>query len=492
MGLKQHLLALMKWSKKKLIELLAVQEQEIQALKAQVGELKSHIQELEGKLSKKSHNSHKPPSSDGYAKPNPQSQRTKSNRKPGGQPGHPGVTLKQVNANEVDRTEVHGVSHCAQCGYNLDEAKLVSYEVRQEFEIPVLKRQVIAHRVEARCCTHCGLINRGQFPEHITQPVQYGKRLKAVVTYLNQYQLIPYARLQELLKDVFSVALSQGTLVTINKSYYQQLEALSQQIKETITQSGYAHFDETGLRLCKQLNWLHVASTRRLTHYALHPKRGCAAIEAMGILPQFEGCATHDHFKSYFKYAGSHSLCNAHHLRELVYLKETYGLAWCDAMIQCLLRIKAAVDRRKSLGFKGLTKPALSLWEQAYLEGVIQGLKEMQSIPGLLTTNGLKRHPAKNLLNRLILNRKETLRFMYDFNVCFDNNLAERDLRMIKVKQKVSGCFRSAHGGETFCRIKGYISTVKKHALPVLDALINVFPDTTSLAIASPLSIPPP
>ena len=337
---------LLKCSKKFLISIITQQDKEIQTLKNSVRELHDRVQQLQGRLSKRSHNSHKPPSTDGYAKPSPKSQRIKSDRKPGGQPGHSGSTLQRVDTSQVDAVQYHSLSACTHCGEAL-EANADNYESRQECELPPLKVQVTEHRAVLHTCAHCGQTNRGIFPEHLTQAVQYGKQLKATVSYLSQYQLIPYARLRELFKDIFSVSLSKGTLFNTNAAYYKELALSVNKIKEIITHSKQAHFDEYGIRVSGNLHWLHVASTPALTYYILHPNRGDVAIQEIGILPHFTGCATHGHWTAYFRYEDrSHSLCNAHHLRELDYIHETYALAWCKSMKACLLQIKKCVKKR--------------------------------------------------------------------------------------------------------------------------------------------------
>ncbi len=465
--LKYKLLA--KCDKERLIELICAQQEEID-------ELKKALRGLKSKIKKDSHNSHKPPSSDGYQKPNPKSQRIKSGRKPGGQPGHKGVTLEMVN--EVDEIEIHSVIECEHCGCELEDDISEEYERRQEFELPAIKANVKEHRAAIKKCIGCGLINKGKFPAHITQSTQYGLRVKAIATYLNQYQFIPYERLQELFKDLYSLSLSEGTLFNANKLCDKKLIEISKEIKQQIITSSYAHFDETGLRALGKLHWLHVASTPKLTHYELHEKRGIAAIEAMGILPHFKGCATHDHFNPYFKYKQCiHSLCNAHHLRELTYLEESYQQKWCVRMKECLLKIKETVDVKKAAGFKRLKSETIFLFEEEYDCILKEAFIEILAIPMKphLKPGRPKQHPAKNLLDRLTNDKRSTLAFMYDFQTPFDNNQAERDLRMTKVKQKISGCFRSKEGGQIFSQIRGYLSTARKNSISTLDALTSVF-----------------
>jgi transposase len=460
----------MKCSKGRLIEVISAQDAEIR-------KLKDHVRELESRQKKTSQNSHKPPSSDGYQKPNPKSQRQKSGKKSGGQLGHPGKTLEQTTT--PDNIILHEVSVCEGCGCQLSADGVLDYDRRQEFEIPPIKYVVNEHRAEIKKCVRCGLINRGEFPNKIKQPVQYGIRMKAISSYLSQYQLIPYDRLQELFKDLYSINISKGTLFAINKTCHKNLEETANEIKSVITNSDYANFDETGIRVAGKLHWLHVASTRHLTHYELHKKRGPDGVSASEILPRFKGLATHDHWSPYFKYQEcDHSLCNAHHLRELTYIEETYRQKWCETMKTCLLNIKKMVDDRKVKGFNYLDTKSIKRIEKKYDDVLKEAYKEYLLIPALYTKfqgGKPKQHPSKNLLDRLTQKKKETLAFMYDFNVPFDNNQAERDIRMTKVKQKISGCFRSPLGGEIFCRVRGYISTARKNSVSILKALNAVF-----------------
>ena len=450
---------------------------EVKSLRMELQESRAEIKELKAQLAKNSRNSGKPPSSDGLKKPAPKSLRPESDRKSGGQTGHDGQTLTQVEA--PDFIERHAVTVCRGCARNLKDVMALRYERRQEFEIPPVRMQVTEHQAEIKICPDCAVCNKGNFPVHITQPVQYGARVKATACYLGQNHLLPYERLQEIFRDLYALPLSEGTLYNTYVACYQGLSDFEVVVKEQIQLSNLAHFDESGMRVQKKLYWLHAASTDRLTHYAIHEKRGAEAMEEIGILPRFQGRAVHDHWKSYFGYACRHALCNAHHLRELIYHEEQYEQIWCKKMSACLLEIKEAVDTNRVEGLTELTIQQRSDFEKRYDLILENGLMELPEIvcDGLKRRGRKKQHPSKNLWDRLSEYKQETLAFMNDFTVPFTNNQGERDIRMIKVKQKISGCFRSFFGAQLFCRTRGYISTVRKHGINVLEALTEVFVD---------------
>ena len=456
---------------------LEQRDQELHQQNQELQILRARIKDLEGQLAKNSNNSSKPPSSDGFKKPKPKSLRKNSGLKTGGQKGHPGTTLNQVD--DPNFVEQHDVHSCESCQYNLDEIEPVTIEKRQEFEIPLMKMQVTEHQAKAKICPQCGLVNKGKFPEHITQPVQYGTRVKGLASYYNQNHLIPYERLQDIFCDVHSLPLSEGTLFNINVACHRKLEGFETTVKQMITEGPQANFDESGMRVNKKLHWLHVASTEKLTHFEIHEKRGTEAMDAIGILPMFKGLAVHDHWKPYFHYDCEHSLCNAHHLRELVYHEEQYEQPWCKKMRECLVAIKSEVDTLKEAGHAQMGLKRIQHYEQEYARILNNGLKEIPKLPTVLNAikkrGKTKQHPTKNLWDRLSNFKKETLAFMYDFTVPFTNNLGEQDIRMNKVKQKISGCFRSLNGAKVFCRTRGYISTVRKNGLNILDALVDVF-----------------
>jgi transposase len=335
----------------------------IQQLIALNKTFEERIQALEDQLAKNSRNSGKPPSSDGYSKPAPKSLRKRHGRKSGGQPGHPGNTLKAVE--QPDRIEVHQVVECQHCHSSLEDVKAKKHEKRQVFDIPRIKIEVTEHQCEVKICPHCGEKNKANFPETITQPVQYGPEIKAQAVYLNQYQLIPLERTAETLEAFYEHRPSEASLIAANRDVAKQLEPVNQAIKEHLTKrESVVHFDETGLRLEGKTNWLHSASTERLTYYLVHRKRGQKAMDAVGILTNLRGCAVHDGWRSYFKYNVRHGLCNAHHLRRLKFLEERYPQEWVKPMIDLLLKIKSTVDQAKKNKETELTETQLTDFEK--------------------------------------------------------------------------------------------------------------------------------
>lgn len=445
---------------------------------ATIEALTARMKQLEDRLGKDSHNSSKPPSSDALAKkPNPKSLRGKSGRRSGGQPGHPGRTLEF--ADPPDRTVIYDPDQCQHCGASLEEAPIIDTERRQVFDLPPLKLEVTEHQRRTRRCQYCDHTSRGEFPAQVAHRVGYGVRVKALSTYLMHFQLLPFERVSQLMQDLFGASLSEGTLKNMTQEAFGALAEVEAKIYTALCKVGLAHFDETGMRIANQLHWLHVSSTQELTYYATHPKRGPVAINAIGILPKFDGRAVHDGLLAYLKYDCLHSLCNAHHLRELTAMEEQQQQKWAKLMKTLLCQAKEAVELAKQRGDLRLHPLQESDFQVRY-----QAILEMgyQANPPPEPTGKRGRPPqgpVRSLLLRLDQHRREVLAFMYDFSVPFDNNQAERDLRMMKVKQKVSGCFRSEEGAKAFCRIRGYISTLRKQGQHVLDALQHVFARTT-------------
>lgn len=440
--------------------------------KTQIDQLTKRLQELENRLNKDSHNSSKPPSGDGFKK-KPTSLRKKTGKPTGGQQGHPGKTLAPVAT--PDEIVVHTPTTCTHCGQGLEQVEATATDRRQVFDLPPLALFVTEHQAQSKCCPGCQHQNRAAFPPQVSQPVQYGAQIKALATYLMEYQLLPFARTQELLADLLGTSLCEATLLTTLAECAKRLEPVTQQIKEAITQAEVVHFDETGLRIAKQLHWLHTAGTKTLTSYAHHPKRGREAIEAIGILPHFQGTAIHDAFASYLGYACRHGLCDAHLLRELIGLWETTKQPWTQRLLRLLVLLHREVEAAKSAGQKALCPKRLARYVACYERLVAKGLAQNPAAQASGKRGRCKQSEARNLLLRLEKYQAWVLVFAFDFSVPFDNNLAERDLRMVKVRQKVSGCFRSEEGASIFCRIRGYISTLRKQGHPVLSALQSVF-----------------
>jgi transposase len=440
-------------------------------LERQLREQAALIQELRDQLAKNSQNSGKPPSSDGLKKPRTRSLRKKSGRRSGGQKDHQGHTLKMVE--RPDQIQVYEASTCSHCATDLQSVEPCGYEKRQVFDVPLVRTEVTEHQAEVKTCPGCGQQVKGDFPSDVTQPVQYGPRLKAQASYLNNYQFIPLARTCELLGDFYGHTPSEAFVLDANATLVDQAEPSLATIKQQLIAADVAHFDESGLRVEDRLNWLHVASTNQLTYYAVHPKRGQVGMKALGILPEFKGRAVHDHWKSYFTFDNcQHALCNAHHLRELQFVLDQYEQNWAREMAQLLLDIKDEVHEAP-LDQTTLSPELLAHFEQRYNELIAQGLEANPppADPPPRKRGRKKQSPPKNLLDRLQQFKPQVLAFMYDFRVPFDNNSAERDVRMVKVKQKVSGTFRTRTGAETFCVIRSYISTVRKHGRNVLDAI---------------------
>lgn len=457
-------------------EIHAIFVQGEDAVVALIESLIARIEALENQRSKNSRNSSKPPSSDGFGK-RTKSLRKKSDRSSGGQEGHPGSTLEWQA--EPDRIEIHAVGDCEGCGLSLEKERVQDWVLRQVYDLPAVMIEATEHRSEVKCCPKCGVLNAGKFPHEVQKSMQYGPRIQSMMVYAMESQLIPSARVCELLKDVFGVNISEGTLYNARQRCFEALEMVEQEIMEALTKAEVAHFDETGFRVKSKRWWLHVACTDGLTYYFVHEKRGQIAMDAMGILGEFEGIGMHDGLKSYPKYQFTHSLCNAHHLRELIFITERYQQSWAEQMTDLLVKMNDQVNEAKKAGKERLKPSQLRKLEAEYERLLELGFeanplaerpKEEPKRRGRP-----KQSPARNLLDRLNDGKEEVLRFINDFRAPFDNNQAERDLRMMKLKQKISGVFRSEEGARMFCRIRGYLSTLRKQNSNVMEALIHLF-----------------
>ena len=450
---------------------LAVMESMVAAIRA----LETRVKELEDQISKNSQNSSKPPSSDGLKRKN-RSLRKPSGKESGGQPGHQGYYLEAVA--KPDHIEVHTVAQCEHCQAELNEAEADGYKKRQVFDLPEVRVEVTEHQAEIKTCEQCGRINTAAFPGDVTHKTQYGPRIRSQMVYFNQYHFIPLERTAEIILDLYQQPISQGTIVTANRAIAQKVKKTNQRIKNFLaTTDDAVGFDETGVRIGGKLKWLHSASHKQATNYEIHAKRGSAAMDAIGILPKRTGWSIHDFWKPYLKYEhAQHGLCNAHHLRELIFISERTQQAWVTDMIDLLLKIKQQVENAIAADQVSFPTNQITFFENRYDQIVTHGLAmnpPPERPPG--KRGRIKQSRAKNMLDRLQQHKGKVLAFMYDFKVPFDNNLAERDIRMLKVQQKISGCFRSADGAHAFCAIRSYISTIRKQGLSVWLALKSLF-----------------
>lgn len=439
---------------------------------ALIEQLLQRVQSLEERLAKNSHNSSLPPSSDRFARQkNVRSLRQQSGKKAGGQEGHPGATLEiSETPNEV--IVLPAVTQCQHCQADLAAVAAKNQERRQVVDVPMPRLQISEYQGEWKQCPHCRGYTSAIFPLEVQASVQYGPRVGAMAVYLQTQQLLPWSRTCEVLSDLVGIKLSEGTLAKLIKQTAKHLEPVEEHIKAALRRAKVLHQDETGLYVKGQRYWMHVTSTKKLTHYQVHKSRGHEALDAISILANFRGTSVHDGWATYFQYPCDHALCLVHILRELTFLAEELGLWWAAKMKRLLLAMKEATEAARVQGQACLSPPEVTAFLSHFLALLDEG---DQMHPHLPTPKGkrgkAKQHPARNLLDRLWKHRDAVMRFLHDLEVPFDNNLAERDVRMVKVQQKVSGAFRSTEGAVFFCRIRGYLSTLRKQGLQVFSAL---------------------
>lgn len=445
-------------------ELLAQARSKPEGVVVLVLALEAKVRDLEGRLALNSVNSSKPPSSDGLQKPAPRSLREKTGRKPGGQPGHPGRTLEQVKT--PDHTQVHTLQTCpcGRCGgVSLKDAPVLDYERRQVFDLPPMRLEVTEHQAEIKCCPISGLNVRAGFPSGVDAPVQYGPHFRGFTIYFSNEQLLPFDRLRKTCRDLFGQPLSLATLTQTNARAYEALSPVEAAIIRGLIAAPVLHADESGLRVEGKLHWLHVASTSLLTFFGVHGNRGAEAMDALGVLPHCLSWLIHDFWKPYLKYDALHALCNQHLLRELKFLFEQCGEIWADQLSRFLLDWKNDPRARD-----GLEEDVFEKAHRQYQHIVRKGRADHpRRLPG---QGRSKQDKATNLLDRLEDYDLCILAFLLDPNVPFTNNQGEQDIRMIKVKQKISGGFRTLEGAQCFARIRSYLSTCRKQGINLWDA----------------------
>ena len=442
----------------------------ILSLQEQVQILTQRVTQLEEQINKNSQNSSKPPSSDGMKKPKPKpkSLREKSGKKPGGQKGHEGKTLEKVE--KPDFITSLSVTSCS-CCTDLSDVPVSGYDSRQVFELPEPKLEVTEFQSEIKKCPNCGKIVKAEFPDGVNAPVQYGPRVRGMLVYMQNQHFLPADRLKQLMSDLYGAPISVATILDASARCYKNLDNFEKTLIGVLSDSNLLNADESGARVLNKLFWLHSASTTSSTFYGIHEKRGTIAMNHFNIIPNFKGYLIHDFWKPYLNYDCKHGLCNAHHLRELVFLFEQQNQTWVKKMFDLLLDMNDFVGEQS----KQLTPEQKEPWLKKYRKIISDGWK----------TNPLPKKPTKkkrgrtaktksqNLLTRFVDFEDSVLAFLHDINVPFTNNLAEQDIRMIKVKLKISGCFRTIQGAKYFARIRSYLSTARKQEKNILEEITN-------------------
>lgn len=430
--------------------------------------LRAKVEALEARLKANSSNSSKPPSSDGYGKPSPKdrSLRKKSGKKPGGQAGHPGGTLARRATPDI--VERHLPEVCEHCGaVHGTDAEMKLLETRQVLDLPEpLPLVATDHISYGTRCAHCGKLSRGAFPGDVKAPAQYGPRLRGLVENLSCKQMLPVARIVELIRDIYGPELSTGTIVNIVGGGAESLKGWRDEACEKLRHALDLHADETGLCINGVLHWLHNASTELLTVQYVHAKRGKEAMDAGGVLPAFSGRLTHDYLSGYAQYEDcSHNPCRTHLWREIVGAKELYLQKWAAGMEEVFVSMKSAYDKARAKGKRSVCPLDILIISDAYDLALHHAFQESP------VREGRKQTKPCNLARRLRDDKAAILRVLYDTSIPFTNNLAERDQRMVKVKEKVSGCFRSFQMAQAFAIFRSYLSTASKNAIRALDAL---------------------
>lgn len=471
-----------KLSKDELIDLLLQAFDTINTLTDRVNKLeienallRDEIKKLKGQMNQNSQNSSKPPSSDGYKKPKPKSLRKSTGRKPGGQPGHTGHGLALPD--HADEIEEIKPTECWNCETDLRNADGTVIETRYKIDIPVITARVVRLDRIRIICPECGVKNEGVYPDGIDGAFQYGENLKALAVTLVDYGMVSVERTREIITGAFGVPISTGTIQAMVNECAERVKDTAEEIKNILMRSEVAHFDETGFRVAGVLHWLHSASNALFTYMTIHQKRGVPGIDNNGVLTGFTGRAIHDCFSSYFQYLMClHALCNAHLLRELQGVFEETGQAWCNDMSELLISMKESVAWYKSIGKECLPMDVIQQYYETYEKIIADGIRPNPlpvREPG--ARGKLRRGKARCLLDRLELHRDKYLCFIRDFRVPFDNNQAERDIRIAKVKQKVSGGLRSIDGANAFAFVTSFIQTAKKQGVNIFSALRMAF-----------------
>jgi len=435
---------------------------ELQRASTVIVSLQARIAELEARLGKDSQNSSKPPASDGLRR-RPRPQRTRGEKRSGGQIGHEGHTLERC-AQPDERIFQHPAT-CQHCGADLRAIDGRVVERRQVFEMPVVRLQVREYVQERVCCPQCHHQTTGSFPTEASSLVQYGPRLRAWVVYLRMQHCLSVDRTSEAIAALTGAALAEGTILAWEQDASQAVAPAVEEVRQALRQEALLHADETGLHLGKRLLWVHVHATARLTLLQWHRKRGAEGMRSLGVLPVFHGTVIHDRWESYWQFACQHALCHAHLQRDLQGVWETTQQAWAKDLKDLFLAMRQATQDWSARG--GIPPDEQADWEAAFWRLLDQGETDNPR------TTGRKRTAAQNLVRGLRDHHVEVLAFLRDLSIPFTNNQAERDLRMLKVQQKIAGCCRSEAGATALCRLRSAISCLRKQGRAVLAVLTD-------------------
>lgn len=449
--------------------------------------LAGRVAELERRLGKDSSNSSRPPSSDGLGKP-PASRRERGSggRAPGKQPGAPGAHLAQVA--DPDEVVVHRPVVCGGCGGDLTLALVTGMEARQVFDLPEVRLWVCERRAERRQCG-CGQVTAGVFPEQARAAACYGPGVRAFGAYLAVQHHLPVWRAAQVLGDALGASVSAGTLAGLPAEAAGGLGGFVERVREQLAGAEVAHFDETGARVAGRLHWVHSASTPLLSWFMVHPKRGVAAMDAAGVLPGFGGVAVHDGWSPYWRYdQATHALCAAHLLRELEGITDEPGQGWAGELAEWFTIACAQAASARDAGANRLAATILADLQDRYDHILATGRAANPPPPRRPGRRRRpRRPPAVCLLERLEVHRGEVLRFLEDLRVPPTNNLAERDIRMVKLQQKISGCWRTLEGAQAFLTVRSYVATARKHGVNPLAALRRLFEGNPWMPAPAPL-----
>lgn len=428
-------------------------------------QLKERIKILENKSNQNSKNSHLPPSSDRFKKKIKSAFNRNTNKKIGGQKGHEGKTLDKVeNADEIITLRP---LKC-ECGANLANIEGIISETRQEFDIPPVEIYTKEYQSIECVCLECNKVNKGVFPLHIQAPTQYGSTIRSTCVVLSVNYRMPLSKIVELMNDIYRIRINESSIINWLKQAYHLLEATENQIKEYLRNSKLVHVDETGLKINCQNYWNHVASNENLTYQFVHLKRGQQAIsDQKSILPNYKGILVHDCWSSYFTLdQAKHAICGAHIIRELNALIEN-GSRWADKFQRFYLKLYHSSTSINKKNKKQILKE--------YNHITKQGIREEPPPQRTGSRGRLKNSKGQNLIKRLIDYRDAVIGFAFNNLIPFTNNQAERDIRHCKVKQKVSGCFRSEEGAHFYIRVSSITITLRKNSLNVMDCFKKLF-----------------